>query len=140
MLALNPYLNFGGNCLTAFEFYKSVFGGEFAMVMRFDEMPPDQPSMGDEGNLIMHISFPIGKSILMGSDTPSAYGPLVGGNNFSISIDADSMEEADRLFAGLSAGGNATMPMNKTFWGSYFGMLTDQFGVSWMISFDGPQS
>lgn len=90
------------------------------------------------GNKIMHISYPIGKdTVLLGSDAGGEWGPSVDfGNNISLSINGDSKEEADRLFAGLSAGGKVTMPMNDTFWGAYFGMLVDKFGINWMINVD----
>ncbi|MCE7990501.1 MAG: VOC family protein [Roseivirga sp.] len=141
MTTINIYLTFNGNCEEAFGFYKSVFGGEFPYVGRFNEMPPQEgmpPLSEADQNKIMHMSLPISKeTILMGSDIagPWAAGYKVG-NNFSISIGTDSNEEADRLMAELSAGGKVTMPMDKTFWGSYFGMLTDQFGINWMISVD----
>ncbi|WP_212005992.1 VOC family protein [Chitinophaga sp. HK235] len=134
---LNPYLTFNDNCEEAFNFYKSVFGGEFAVVMRFDSTPDQYTPTEDEKNKIQHISLPIGNgSMLMGSDTPAKYGKVVEGTNFSISVSADDEADADRLYQGLSAGGKATMPMAKMFWGSYFGMLTDKFGIQWMISFD----
>ncbi|MAT38713.1 MAG: VOC family protein [Ectothiorhodospiraceae bacterium] len=140
----NVYLTFDGNCEEAFDFYKSVLGGEYPYVGRFKDMPPQEgmPPIPDEmANRIMHISLPIGEdSILMGSDTGGEGAPdLVQGNNFSISVDADSKEDADRLFSGLSAGGNVTMPMADTFWGSYFGMCTDKFGINWMVSYSQPQ-
>lgn len=136
--ALNPYLNFSGNCEDAFNFYKSVFGGDFAVVMRFSDSPPEYAPAENEKNKIMHVALPIGNgSMLMGSDVPEHMGGKVtNGTNFSIAISADSEADADKLFGGLSAGGNATMPMAKQFWGSYFGMLTDKFGVSWMVSYD----
>ncbi|WP_149244138.1 VOC family protein [Dyadobacter sp. 32] len=138
---INPYLTFNGNCEEVFTFYKSVFGGEFQHVGRFGEMPEQEggQALTDElKNRIMHISLPISpETVLLGSDTFGAWADqLIVGNNFSISITTDSRENADRLFVGLSAGGQVTMPMNKTFWGSYFGMLTDKFGINWMISFD----
>lgn len=145
MATVNPYLNFGGNCEEAFDFYKSVFGGEFLTIMRFNEMPAEELDEShqmaeSEGEKIMHVSLPIGQgSILMGSDTPEAMGPVTMGHNFSISIDTDSHEEATRLFEGLSAGGQVTMPLDKVFWGGYFGMLTDKYGVQWMISYDDSQ-
>ncbi|MBC9911825.1 VOC family protein [Chitinophaga varians] len=139
--ALNPYLNFSGNCEDAFNFYKSVFGGDFAVVMRFSDSPPEYAPAENEKNKIMHVSLPIGNgSVLMGSDVPEHMGGAVtSGTNFAIAITADSEADADKLFGGLSAGGNATMPMAKQFWGSYFGMLTDKFGVSWMVSYDAPR-
>lgn len=136
---VNPYLTFNGNCEEAFNFYKSVFGGKFDYIGRFKDMPPtDGKSISpSEGNKIMHVSLPISKeTFLMGSDSSAEYGQAtVMGNNFSISINAKSQKEADRLYNALSAGGQATMPMSKTFWGSYFGMLTDKFSIQWMISF-----
>lgn len=141
MASVNVYLTYDGNCEEAFNFYKSVFGGEFTYVGRFKEMPPQegQPPLPDDmGNRIMHISLPVSKETsLMGSDTGGEWASsYLQGNNFSISINAESKEEADRLYNGLSAGGQATMPMDKTFWGDYFGMFTDKFGINWMVSFN----
>ena len=139
MTTVNAYLTFNGNCEEAFNFYKSVFGGDFTYIGRFKEMPGDAgKSMPEEdGNKIMHVSLPISKeTMLMGSDTGGEWATSFSqGNNFSISITTDSKAEADRLFNGLSAGGNITMPLDKTFWGEYFGMFTDKFGVNWMMSF-----
>jgi PhnB protein len=137
MAALNPYLNFNGNTEEVFNFYKSVFGGEFAMVMRFNDVPKEHQGSPEDANKIMHISLPIGStSVLMGSDVPEHMGKAASGDHISISISADSKAEADKLFNGLSAGGNVVMPMMDAFWGSYFGMLKDKYGISWMISFD----
>ncbi len=141
MATVNIYLTFNGNCEEAFNFYQSVFGGEFPYVGRFAEMPPQEgmpPIAAADKNKIMHISLPISKeTILMGSDTGGEWGAgYKAGNNFSVYIDTDTTEEADRIFAALSAGGQVTMPMGKTFWGSYFGMLTDKFGINWMVSVD----
>lgn len=141
MATVNVYLTFNGNCEEAFNFYKSVFGGEFPYIGKFKDMPPQpgQPPMPDEmGNRIMHVSLPVSKeTMLMGSDTGGEWASnYKEGNNFSISINAGSKEEADKLFNGLSAGGKVTMPMNKTFWGAYFGMFTDKFGINWMVNFD----
>lgn len=141
MPSINPYLTFLGNCEDAFNHYKSVFGGEFTYVGRFGEMPPQegQPAMSDEDkNKIMHISLPIGNgTTLMGSDTGGEWAPqTVIGNNITISVNADSKEQADRFFNQLSDGGTQTMPMNQTFWGDYFGMCTDKFQINWMISFN----
>ena|ERR1051326_3901925 len=136
---INPYLTFGGNCEEAFNFYRSVFGGQFGYLGRFKDMPPgDKPMSEADGNLIMHVSLPISKdSILMGSDASAEHGGNIhAGNNFSISVSAVSKAEADKIYNGLSAGGAAFMPMSKTFWGSYFGMCKDKFGVQWMISYD----
>lgn len=140
MRALNPYLNFDGNCEEAFNFYKSVFGGEFTYMGRFGEMPDDhlQGVPDDVKNRIMHVSLPIGENgVLMGSDIMEGYGPpFVAGTNFSLSYGADTKELADELYAKLSSGGMQTMPMENTFWGDYFGMLVDKFGIAWMISFN----
>ena len=138
--SINPYLTFPGNCEEAFNHYRSVFGGKFGYVGRFSEMPPldGQTVPAAQANLIMHISLGIGSnSILMGSDSSPEFGHATNiGNNFSISLNATSEAEADKLYNGLSAGGQAMMPMSKTFWGSYWGMLVDRFGIQWMISYD----
>jgi PhnB protein len=140
MAAINPYLVFNGNCEEAFLFYKSVFGGEFPYIGRFKDMPPAEgnPVLSEaDGNKIMHVSLPIGDgSVLMGSDSNSASGEVTFGQNISISINTKSKEEADKLFNGLSVGGTVTMPMSQTFWGAYFGMFADKFGISWMVNFD----
>lgn len=136
MSALNPYLHFNGNAEEAFNFYKSVFGGDFVMIMRFKDAPPEYPCDKEEEENIMHVSLPIGSSVLMGSDVPKKYGTVNVGTSFNISVNADSKEDADRIFNGLSVGGQVTMPMANTFWGSYFGMLKDKFDTSWMISYD----
>jgi PhnB protein len=141
MASISPYLTFNGNCEEAFNFYKSVFGGEFPYVGRFKDMPasPNYPPVPEsEGNKIMHISLPISKeTVLMGSDSSEAFGKAtVAGSNFSISINTESEEEARRLFNGLSAGGTVTMPLDKTFWGALFGMFVDKFGIQWMVNYD----
>jgi len=140
MATTNTYLNFDGNCEEAFNFYRSVFGGEFTYIGRFGDMPENGEVPEADRNKIMHVSLPIGTSILMGSDTGGGWSPdFRQGNNFSISITADSKEEADRIFNALSEGGQVTMPLNLTFWGDYFGMLCDKFGVNWMMSFNDQQ-
>lgn len=135
---INPYLNFDGKTEEAFNLYKKVFGGEFVAFQRIKDAPGGDQSPANEQNRIMHVALPIGKeTILMGSDTMESMGhKLAMGNNFSISVHVESEKEADRVFNGLSAGGVVTMPMAKAFWGSYFGMLTDKFGVQWMVSHD----
>lgn len=143
MPTVNIYLTYDGNCREAFNFYQSVFGGEFPYVGTFGEMPPQEgiPPLSEEmKKRIMHISLPISKeTILMGSDIGN-WGPeFKVGNNFSVSVNTESKEEADKLFSALSTGGNITMPMENAFWGSYFGMLTDKFGISWMVGYDEPQ-
>lgn len=137
MAHINPYLTFNGNCEEAFNFYKSVFGGEFPYIGRFKDMPGEEiPEAAKE--LIMHVSLPISEgNVLMGSDSSEAFGQHhQPGNNISISINALSEDEAKRLFEGLSAGGKITMPMEKTFWGALFGMFTDKFGINWMVNYD----
>lgn len=141
MPSVNVYLTFNGNCEVAFDFYKSVFGGEYPYIGRFKDMPPQEGGKAipeEEGNRIMHVSLPIGKSsMIMGSDTGGEWAPnFKQGNNFSISINADSKNEADKIFNDLSAGGQVTMPLANTFWGDYFGVLTDKFGINWMMSFN----
>ncbi len=140
MATINPYITFNGNCEEAFLFYKSVFGGDFRYVGRFKEMPKNPDYAVDEADLekIMHISLPISKeTILMGSDTSEAFGgPVNQGSNFSISITVDTIEETTRIFNALSEGGNITMPLEKTFWGSFFGTFTDQYGIHWMVGCD----
>ncbi|MEK8180847.1 VOC family protein [Flavobacterium buctense] len=139
MVQVNPYLIFNGNCEEAFLFYQSVFGGEFPYMGKFKDMPTDDncpPVSEDEANRIMHVSLPIGNTVLMGSDSTTQSGDAIIGTNFSVSINTDSREEADRIFNGLSAGGKAFMPMSSTFWGAYFGMFTDKFGINWMVNFD----
>lgn len=141
MATINPYLIFNGNCEEAFLFYKSVFGGEFSYVGKYSEMPSDGAGVEtiseEDKNKIMHISMPIGKdSILMGGDSNSSSGPVSFGSNYMVSINTESKQEADKLFDGLSAGGNPFMPMNQTFWGAYFGMFVDKFGIHWMVNFD----
>ncbi len=137
MKSINPYLNFNGNCEDAFEFYKSVFGGEYQSFSRFGEIPASEDFAvpEDEKELIMHVSLPLGDQVLMGSDTSKYSGATVFGTNISISIDTDSKADADRMFEALSEGGKVTMPIGDMFWGSYFGMCTDQHGVQWMVSF-----
>lgn len=141
MAAINPYLIFNGNCEEAFLFYKSVFGGEFPYIGKFSDMPPSDdpncpPPSADEANRIMHVSLPIGNTVLMGSDSTSQSGDVAIGANVSISINTDSRAEADKLFNGLSSGGNVIMPMQNTFWGAYFGMFVDKFSIHWMVNFD----
>jgi PhnB protein len=140
MATVNPYLIFNGNCEEAFLFYKSVFGGEFPYIGKFGDMPADEntPKLSEsDANRVMHVTLPIGKeTLLMGSDSNTASGDVKFGHNISISINTDSIAEADKLFNGLSAGGHVSMPMNKTFWGAYFGMFTDKFGIDWMVNFD----
>ena len=138
MALINPHINFNGNAEEAFTFYKSVFGGEFAMIMRFKDMEsPEFPVADHEANKIMHIALPIGQNVLMANDVPESMGKTNENENRSkIAISAESREEADQLFNGLSAGGTVEMPMEDSPWGSYFGMFRDKYGIEWMIDFD----
>ncbi len=134
-MTLNTYLTFDGNCREAFEFYQSVFGGEFVTIQTFGDAPHDIGIPEDESGRIMHVSLPIGSSVLMGSDTSAQFGPPhVVGNNFSISYAPESKEQADELFAKISEGGAVTMPLEDAFWGSYFGSCTDKFGINWQFN------
>ena len=142
MATINPYLNFNGNCEEAFNFYKSIFGGEFQSIMRFKDTPPDvqMPRDPSDDNNIMHVSLPIGKgTVLMGSDRPKSFGPGTQSDLFSVSVSTDNEAEAKKIYDALSSGGKVTMHLEKTFWGSLFGMLTDKFGIQWMVSYSQPQ-
>lgn len=138
MPLINPHINFNGNAEEAFNFYKSVFGGEFATIVRFKEMSsPEHPVSESEGNKIMHIALPIGQNVLMGNDVPEFMGRVDENENRSkISIGAESREEADKLFNGLSAGGSVEVPIGDSPWGSYFAMFRDKYGIEWMVDFD----
>ena len=142
MPALNPYLNFLGNTEDAFNFYKSVFGGEFAMIMRFSDTEHGTNLPDEDKGKIMHIALPVGSNMLMGTDCLTSMGQTLNfGNNFSISVHGDSLEHAQALFDGLSAGGNLIVPFKKEFWGDYFGNFFDKFGVQWMVNYrDIPKS
>lgn len=137
MNTMHPYLNFDGQAEEAFNFYKSVFGGEFLMLQKMGDAPDADKIPDNEKNRVMHVALPINEhTILMASDClPSAGHVLKKGNNMYISINTDSREEADRLFYGLSAGGKIEMPMDDMFWGDYFGSFTDKFGIQWMVNF-----
>jgi PhnB protein len=138
MALINPYIHFNGNAEEAFTFYKSVFGGEFTKVMRYKDLSSDEfPIAETDANRLMHIVLPISKSTaLMGSDVLQIMGQVTENDNRNtISISAESREEADKLFNGLSAGGNIEMPIADSPFGSYFGMFADKYGVQWMVDF-----
>lgn len=138
MAQLNPHINFNGNAEEAFNFYKSVFGGEFTAIMRFKDLPedPENKWSESEGNKIMHIALPVGNNLLMANDVPSFMGTVNERENRSkIAVTAASREEADQLFHGLSAGGEVEAPIGDSPWGSYFGMFRDKYGIEWMIDF-----
>lgn len=138
MALINPHINFNGNAEEAFTFYKSVFGGEFAKIIRFKDIPTLEYAVAEnEANKIMHIALPIGKNVLIANDVPQSMGRVNENENRSkISISAESREEADKLFSGLSEGGNIEMPISDSFWGSYFGMFRDKFGIEWIVDFN----
>jgi PhnB protein len=138
MAQINPHINFNGNAEEAFIFYKSIFGGEFTIIMRFKDISsPEFPVTESDANKIMHIALPIGKSILMASDVPESMGQTNENENRSkISISAESKEEADKLFNGLSVGGQIEVPIGDSPWGTYFGMFRDKYGIEWMVDFD----
>jgi PhnB protein len=138
MAQINPHFNFNGNAEEAFNFYKSVFGGEIAKIIRFKELSsPEFPVSENDANKIMHIALPIGKNILMANDVPESMGRTNENENRSkISISAESKEEADKLFNGLSVGGQVEVPIGDSPWGSYFGMFRDKYGIEWMVDFD----
>jgi PhnB protein len=137
MTTINPYLNFPGTTEEAFKLYKSVFGGEFSSVQRMKDTPDADKVPAADRDKIMHIALPIGNGIrLMASDSVESMGhKYTAGNNYYLSINVDSKQEADRVFNGLSKGGKIEMPMQKMFWGEYFGMFADKFGIQWMVSF-----
>lgn len=137
MALINPHINFNGNAEEAFTFYKSVFGGEFAKVIRLKDLSsPEFPIDPKDENKVMHIALPIGKNFLMGNDVPESMGQTNENENRSkISISAESREEADKLFSGLSEGGNIEMPIANSPWGSYFGMFRDKYGIEWMVDY-----
>lgn len=139
MTKVNGYLTFNGNCKQAFDFTKSILASQYPYAVTFGEMPPVEgaPAIPDEmKDGIMHISLPISKETsLVGSDTGGDWGKdFKEGNNFSISVNTQDQKEAERIFTALSKNGNIIMPLGVTFWQSYYGMLTDQFGINWMTN------
>lgn len=141
MPTINPYINFNGNAEEAFNFYKSVFGGEFTSIVRFKDLAgPDFPVPEDEGDKIMRIVLPIGANTLIANDVPATLGPVSENENRSkISVSTASRDEAEKLFAGLTVDGTIEMPMNDSPWGTYFGMFRDKYGIEWTIEFDSKQ-
>lgn len=138
MALINPHINFNGNAEEAFNFYKSVFGGEFTRIVRFKEFTStEHPLSENDADKIMHIALPIGPNTLMANDVPESMGRVNENENRSkIAITAQSREEADKLFHGLSAGGEVEMPIGDSPWGSYFAMFRDKYGIEWMIDFN----
>lgn len=141
MLSTNPYLNFTGDSELALNFYRSVFGGDFTHILRYRDMPGNEKMAAEDQDKVINITLTIQDGIsFMATDVlPSTNQELVSGNNFHININAESEAEADKIFPLLAEGGKIKMPLNKTFWGGYFGMCTDKFGISWMINYTYPQ-
>jgi PhnB protein len=135
MPTINPYINFNGNAEEAFTFYKSVFGGEFGKIIRFKDLASAEfPVPEKEANKVMRITLPIGNTLLIANDVPEFMGPVSENENRSkIAVIVDSREEADRIFRGLSAGGQAEMPMGESPWGTYFSMFRDKYGIEWTV-------
>lgn len=137
MVKIHPYLIFNGDAEAAFNFYKDAFGASFLNVQRFKEGPGFENATDEEKEMILHISMEIAPGyILMASDCPPTVPAATTGTNISLSVDAASKEEADRVFNALAEGGEITMPLADTFWNAYFGMLRDKFGIMWMVNYD----
>jgi PhnB protein len=138
MASINPYINFNGNAEEAFNFYKSVFGGEFTTIVRFKDLEgPEFPVPENEADKIMRIVLPIGGNVLIANDVPESMGPVSENENRSkIAISTETKEEADNIFTGLSEGGTVEMPMAESPWGTYFAMFRDKYGIEWTVEFD----
>ncbi|HEY4324272.1 MAG TPA: VOC family protein [Mucilaginibacter sp.] len=135
MKAVNITLIFNGTTEAALNFYKSIFGGDYINFQRLKEMPQAPPMPAEEGEKVLHAALPVGNSVLMGMDMPQGRGVVNEGNNFMVTLDTSSEEETTRVFNRLSEGGKITMPLGHQFWGAFFGMVTDQFGIQWMLSY-----
>ncbi len=142
MALINPHINFNGNAEEALNFYKSVFGGELTKIIRLKDISgPEFPVAEKDADSILFIGLPIGKNVLIANDVPESMGRVNENENRSkISISAESKEEADKLFNGLSAGGTIEAPMGDSPWGLYFGMFRDKFGIEWIVNFDSKHS
>ena len=135
-MTLNVYLFFDGQCREAFEFYRSVFGGEFEEFVTYADGPPDMEVPDAERDRVMHVSLPVGPTMLMGNDSCSAFGPPpVAGSSLAISITGESREHCDDICARLSEGGTVEIPTQEMFWGGYFGSWQDRFGIRWMVNY-----
>jgi PhnB protein len=135
MKASNVTIVFNGQAEAAMNFYKSVFGGEYISFNRLKDMPVAPPMPAGEGEKVMHAALPVGNSVIMGMDMPDGRGPVKAGNNFMVTLDTSSEEETTRVFNSLSEGGFVMMPLGHQFWGAFFGMFTDKFGIQWMVSY-----
>lgn len=138
MATLHPHINFNGNAWEAFEFYRSVFGGEFSRILYLKELAgPDVPIADEDADKLLHIALPVGTGMLIGNDVPSFLGRVNEQENRSkISVRAVSREEADRLYHGLSHGGTVEAPIGESPWGTYFGMFRDKYGIEWIVETD----
>jgi len=138
MATINPYINFNGNAEEAFTFYKSVFGGEFGSIVRFKDLASAEfPVPENEADKIMRIVLPIDGNTLIANDVPESMGPVSENENRSkIAVSAETKEEADKIFSGLSEGGTVEMPMAESPWGTYFAMFRDKYGIEWTVEFD----
>jgi PhnB protein len=138
MVTINPYINFNGNAEEAFNFYKSVFGGEFETIVRFKDLEGSEfPVAEEDADKIMRIALLIGGNTLIANDVPESLGPVNENENRSkISVSAESREEADNIFTGLTVGGTIEMPMDESPWGTYFAMFRDKYGIEWTVEFD----
>jgi PhnB protein len=138
MATINPYINFNGNTEEAFNFYKSVFGGEFEKIVRFKDLESSEfPVAEKEANKIMHIALPIGRNTLIANDVPESMGPVNENENRSkISVSAESRAEADKIFTRLTIGGTIEVPLADSPWNTYFGMFRDKFGIEWTVEFE----
>lgn len=138
MTTINPYINFNGNAEEAFNFYKSVFGGEFQSIIRFKDLDSAEfPVPENDADKIMRITLPIGPNALIANDVPAALGPVNENENRSkISVNTDSLEEATKIFDGLSQGGSVEMPLDESPWGTHFAMFRDRYGIEWTIEYN----
>ena len=138
MATINPWINFNGNAEEAFNFYKSVFGGEFEKVVRFKDLKaPGFHVSEEDADKIMRIVLPIGNNTLIANDVPASLGPVNENENRSkIAVSAKTKEEADKIFKGLSEGGAVEMPLDQSPWGTYFAMFRDKYGIEWTVEFD----
>ncbi|MEL6791740.1 MAG: VOC family protein [Pseudomonadota bacterium] len=136
-MSISAYLYFDGDCEAAFTLYRSVFGGDYQALRRFKDGPPEYNLAAEGAEKIMHLSLPIGNTVLMGADVAAGMDQKpISGSNFSLSFSPASREQADAVFAGLKEGGTEMMAMQDTFWVSYFGMVRDRFGIQWLINFN----
>lgn len=139
MVTINPYINFNGNAEEAFNFYKSIFGGEFVDIVRFKDMANHDFIVPEsEANKIMRITLSIGSNVLIANDVPASMGPVSENENRSkIAVFVDNKEEVDRIFNKLSADGAVEMPAGESPWGTYFAMFRDKYGIEWTVEFNG---